>query len=189
METIKINKKIFVLIPPAVGHVNPACGLLSELSARCNVTAFCDAEFESCIRKTGASFIPYSSPTRPLFAKILKCIEKKRREAMLQCCVEFTDRALPQLVSECVSRAPDIIVFDCFFTPAKYLCKILTKMMLSEKPRMIMFVPNFPVTSVANKSTLLDKPRKLFNQVLGFIYISYSYLIYYSTDNGFYIEV
>ena len=162
---------IFVLIPPAIGHVNPTCTLLTEICKRKKATvfAFCDVDFEPCIRRTGAQFIPYTRPQRHIFSAILKCNNNDKRERMLQLCIRFARQTLTQLVVECVSRTPDLIVFDNFFTPAKYLSEILDTFV--KKPKMVMFAPNFPITHVnSDEPWLVGKLLHIKNRVKFLLY-------------------
>lgn len=161
------KKKIFVIVPPASGHVNPMCGLLNELCKRndLEIIVFNDDEYRELIEKTGARFRRYSHPTFRLFVKTLSKNVENNIEDMMDYSITLAHNLLPQLIEEIQKDQPDLIIYDNLFLPAKYLMEILKQHYLQNKlskmPKSVMFAPNFPMTF-----DILDSlPKKSFLNV------------------------
>ena len=84
-------KKIFFIIPPAFGHVNPVTGLANELVKRNHKVIFYgNQEQREIIEKTGAEFRLYAHPTFDTLEKI-HVKEQDHNEMMIEFFSKFID--------------------------------------------------------------------------------------------------
>ena len=121
-----LNKKIFVLLLPLAGHLNPATGIIRKLTAQpgLQVTFYGVAEFKAMIEKTGATYAEYS-------AKLHK--EENITEnhnpiiKMISDVLKFSEATIDQILAHVEQAKPDLIIYDLFSLHAKYLLKILHK--------------------------------------------------------------
>jgi UDP:flavonoid glycosyltransferase YjiC (YdhE family) len=126
MSETQARKKVFVLLPPATGHINPTTGILSEL-AKQNVDTYfySTVQYKPLIEKCGAKFRQYP------FSKFDKLHKKNVKELknpvleLLTNLVEFSDKNMPTLLADVERDQPDLIIFDMLSMHAKYLFKIL----------------------------------------------------------------
>lgn len=122
MESTKNIKKIFVIVPPASGHVNPISGLVYELckSDDVQVTFYSNESFRESIEKTGAKFRAYSQFNRETF--VPQTLKKSTEPAILNVINNFIDLSyilLPQLIKDCQNEKPDLILYDHICLPAR----------------------------------------------------------------------
>lgn len=126
METLK-KKVIFAISPPSSGHVNPLCGVISELykqDRHIKVVFYSNDRFRGLIERTGAQFRAFS---RPIYNEIKhEPINKKPRtfDMLLHDLLSFSFDLLPQLIHDTENNEPDMIIYDNFFLPAKYLIEV-----------------------------------------------------------------
>ena len=137
--------KIMVLAPPASGHVNPMCGLVYEICRQKEVEVifYSEEKFQNTIDKTGAKFKSFCKEiTEPQFQ-----IDGQRYSVtyILSQKINYTFDVLPQLISEVETEKPDLIIYDSFFTPAKYLLEVLKTRDFPKTPKSVMFLPQFVI--------------------------------------------
>ena len=137
--------KIMVLVPPASGHVNPMCGLVYEICKQKEVQVifYSEEKFQNTIEKTGAKFKSFCKEiTEPQFQ-----IDGQRYSVtyILSQKINYTFDVLPQLISEVETEKPDLIIYDSFFTPAKYLLEVLKTRDFPKTPKNVMFLPQFVI--------------------------------------------
>jgi UDP:flavonoid glycosyltransferase YjiC (YdhE family) len=60
MNVNKKPRKVFVLVPPMTGHINPITGIISELiKQNVEVTFYSTSNYKPLIEKCGATFREY----------------------------------------------------------------------------------------------------------------------------------
>lgn len=141
-----------IISPPATGHVNPMCGIVSELSKQqpdLKILFYNDECYRELIEKAGAEFRAYSHPTVTRLP-LTPLLDKKNPMAdAFNIQIDFTRDLLPQLIEQVEREQPNLILYDAVFAPAKFLIKILQARYEKRKstfplPKNAMFVPNFP---------------------------------------------
>lgn len=151
------KKKVFVLVPPATGHVNPISGLVYELSKKNNnihVVFYGNEENRQTIERTGAEYRPYVDFD---FEKNMKAkpLTENKDNSMLDLINNFMDasyKLLPALIQDVDREKPDLILYDIISLPAKYLVNYYSRKAWS--PKSLMFMPSL----VVNKQIIDDVP-------------------------------
>lgn len=154
MEGENTSKKlVFVIAPPATGHLNPLCSLIYELnknwSEKLEIVFYNDECYRTLIEKSGARFRLFSHLT---FSQILHRPITERKLTvgeMLNYFITFAFDVLPQLIADTERDQPDLILYDTFFYPTKCLIEIIKTRQANgtwtrKVPKTIGFVPNFP---------------------------------------------
>lgn len=148
------QKKAFVIVPPAFGHINPISGLVYELLRKSNgnneglnltVIFYGNEENRQAIERTGAQFRKYEKSmfdTKDLQKDITRG-SKNMMFFMLDAMLTFSHQILPSLIRDVEREQPDLIVYDQLFMPAKYMLEILAKRPLAKRPKCVMFYPSF----------------------------------------------
>lgn len=129
MESKKLL--IFAIVPPATGHVNPLCCIIHELlkqqQQNIKVIIYSDECFCKLIEQSGARFRAFSHPTFGAFK--YHPINKKRRtfDMLLNDLLSISFDVLPQLIGDVENDQPDMILYDGFFLPVKYLIEVISE--------------------------------------------------------------
>lgn len=152
MEIMK-KKVVYAIAPPSTGHVNPMCGLVNELCKnrdQLEVIFYSDECYRAVVENTGAQFRAFSHPTLSQFE--FKPITERKMSIgeMLNKFITFSYEIVPQLIADAEREQPDLILYDGFFLPVKYLIEVInareTKGTWNRTvPKSVNFVPNFPV--------------------------------------------
>ena len=142
----KPKHKILVLIPASTGHLNPMCGIVHELckQQQNEVIFFTDEKYKQTVVKTGARCKIYSTEL-PLDQFL---VEGQRFSItfILRILINYSSALLPQLIDEIVEEKPDLIIYDSFFMPAKYLLEVLkNRTDIDKQPKSLMFSPQFVI--------------------------------------------
>jgi UDP:flavonoid glycosyltransferase YjiC (YdhE family) len=127
MESLEC-KKVFVLLIPSSGHVNPVAGIVSELTKQnVQVTFYGTEAYKPLIEKTGAIYKEYSYFPLRLTRNV--GIHKERNTVLhlTSQLMKFSDAVLAELIADVDREQPDLILFDMLSAHAKYLLKILHK--------------------------------------------------------------
>jgi UDP:flavonoid glycosyltransferase YjiC (YdhE family) len=150
------TKKIFFLIPPALGHINPVLGLVNELVKLNHTVIFYGNEtHREIIEKTGAQFRLYSHPTLDTIET--KPIHEQDPNDMLEMFSKLIDsnyELLPSLLADTEKELPDMIVYDQIMATGKYLVKILKKKKNFKQPHYVMSLPSFALNSEIIKTIM-----------------------------------
>ena len=145
------KKKIMVLIPPLLGHVNPICGLIHELCKNKNIEVifYSDEIYRDVIENTGATFRLNEKPTistvdPKLFAS------KMQIGTLLGMSIDHAYVQLPQYIAEAEKEKPDLILYDGRSFVAKYLIEVIKARHAKGDttipiPKTAQFSPNFPL--------------------------------------------
>lgn len=159
------KKKIFVISPPASGHVNPVCGLISELSKHqdVEVIAYNDEEFKDLLEKSGAKVRLYSKRSFSIFPSLLVKNQAitDTLKMMIDHSITFTNYLLPELLRDFKKDQPDFILYDNSFMPGRYLVDVIKNHHKRGKlkvklPDTAMFAPNFAFTDTEMKEMTKD---------------------------------
>ena len=123
----KVNvKKVFILLVPAWGHVNPITGIVRELTNKnVQVVFYASSQYKALIENTGATYREYSY--FPSFLVNSKTI-KDSRNSLLDLCsdlLDFTDHIVPELIADVEKEKPDLIIYDSLSFHALILLEIL----------------------------------------------------------------
>jgi UDP:flavonoid glycosyltransferase YjiC (YdhE family) len=169
------QKKIMLLIPPAMGHVNPMCAVIKELlnmTKDVKVLFYSDEEYRETITKSGAQFRLFA---RPSFTEIVHKQVTDKPEMytfMAHKMITFTYELLPQLIKDVDDEKPDLIIYDGLFSPAKYLLEALKRRFekgtSKTNPRSAMFLPNFAYNK-AIFNTLVGNYKYGFEEIFSLI--------------------
>lgn len=119
------NKKIFMIVIPAHGHMNPVLSVAQELVKRkAHVIFYSNYEFKDKVEKSGAEFREYpiprdqqknpdigpgQNPLNTIFAKL----------------VQMNFLTIPFFVEEVIKEKPDLILYDLLCLIGKYLLNYL----------------------------------------------------------------
>ncbi|CAF0717507.1 unnamed protein product [Brachionus calyciflorus] len=126
METKKT--KIYILIFPDTGHVNPIAGIVEVLvkNKNCDVVFYGRKGQKDLIERTGAQFRQYR------FYRDGNSISKPLKEdPFTNDLYLFTDfinlsyQEIPLLIQDIEIDKPDLIIYDQLSIPAKYLLRIM----------------------------------------------------------------
>jgi UDP:flavonoid glycosyltransferase YjiC (YdhE family) len=139
-------KKIFVLILPLSGHINPVTSIIHELTSLHNVdiTFYAEDQFKALVEKTGAKYKSYAMKlhkeenikenTNPIARMVLSVLR-------------FADVCLPSLIADTENERPDLILYDLFSIHAKYLLEIFhqrfNKNLTDYKPPQAIMISQF----------------------------------------------
>ena len=144
------KKKIFAIIAPGSGHINPVLCLIAELIKQQNVNVifYSDESFRGQIINIGATFRAYSHPTYLIREKNI-AENKISLGGFLSEHIDIAYNVLPQLLKDIETETPDLILYDSYFTMSKYLLEIIKNRQAAgtwnrKVPKSVMFVPNFP---------------------------------------------
>lgn len=149
------KKKVFVLAPPATGHVNPICGVVNELckDSDIEVIFYSDETYRELVEKTGATFRAISHPTLTRVLDKAKPITEGKMgiDELLHEMINFSYDITPDLVHDIENEEPDMILYDGFFFPVKYLLEIIHARVeygswSHRVPKTAGFIPNFPAS-------------------------------------------
>jgi UDP:flavonoid glycosyltransferase YjiC (YdhE family) len=116
-------KKIFVLILPLSGHINPVTSIIHELTSRhhVDITFYAEDQFKPMVERTGATYKSYAM-------KLHKEENIKENSnpivKMVLGVLRFSDTCLPSLIADIERERPDLILYDLFSLHAKYLLEI-----------------------------------------------------------------
>lgn len=116
------KRKIFVIVPPSSGHLNPVTGLVYELCKLpdLEVIFYCNEPFRELVEKTGAQFRPYYKFDSD--AILCKPLHETTEPSVLSLSDQFMDvsyHVLPQLIKDFHADKPDLIIYDTICLPAK----------------------------------------------------------------------
>jgi hypothetical protein len=150
------SKKIFVLILPDHGHINPVACVVSELKKKYTnyeIIFYANETFKGLIERTGCTYREYSycppdegqPPLKKQKGFIFSFIPIADLCTRL---LKLSDRILPELIADVEREKPDLIIYDVFALHAKYLLRSLElryKRKISDvkPPRAIMFATTF----------------------------------------------
>lgn len=139
-----------VMVPPASGHMNPMCGIVHELckDPSLDVMMYSDESFRRQVEATGAKFRRYSHLTFSKLPELLMKTQANRFFVLLDELITFSYDLLPQLIRDVEGEQPDLIIYDCFFIPAKHLLNIFKRRSSTNKqyvPKSLMYYPNFAI--------------------------------------------
>ena len=114
------RKLIFVIVPPAYGHINPVCGLVHELCKYPNVDVvfYSQEEFRGVIERTGAKFRAYIERTN-FNPKTLKESTEPNGFSLVNTLIDSSYVILPQLIKVFYAYKPDLIIYDNISIQAK----------------------------------------------------------------------
>jgi MGT family glycosyltransferase len=151
------KKKVMVLVPSALGHVNPICGLIYELCKNKNIEVlfYSDEPYRKIIEKTGAKFRLNEKLT---YSKIDHTkVTKMGIGDILDVFIGFAYDQLPQYISEVEKEKPDLILYDGLGFTAKYLIEVIKTRLANgdttiQLPKFASFSPNFPINEHMMKS-------------------------------------
>ena len=121
-STNDYKRKIYVIVPPAAGHVNPVSGLVHELAKQpdIDVIFYSNEEYRETVEKTGAQYRPYVKfESKTVFCKSLL---ETTEPSVLSLSDQFIDVAydvLPQLIADYHKEKPELIIYDTICLPAK----------------------------------------------------------------------
>lgn len=145
------KSRIFVIVPPGSGHINPVLCLIAEIIKKQQVTVvfYSEESFREQIEKVGAIYRAYSHPT---YSRVT--IQKPINEYKLSLAeyinkqIEIAYDVLPQLLRDCETETPDMIIYDTFFFMSNYLLEIIRTREAAGKwkrkvPKSVLFVPEF----------------------------------------------
>ena len=139
------KKKIMVFVPPASGHVNPICGLIYQLCKQkgTEVTFYSDEKYRKTVEQTGARFKSFCKEmTHPQFQ-----MDGQRFSIsfVMSRMLLYTFDVLPQLIIDVENEKPDLIIYDSFYMPAKYLLEVFKTRKFPKVPKTLMFLPQFVI--------------------------------------------
>lgn len=141
----KPKHKILVLVPASTGHLNPMCGIVHELckEEQNEVIFFTDEKYKQTVEKTGARCKIFS--TELMLDQFLVEGQRFSITFILRILIDYSSALLPQLIDEIVEEKPDLIIYDSFFMPAKYLLEVLKNRTFDKQPKTLMFSPQFVI--------------------------------------------
>jgi MGT family glycosyltransferase len=164
---MEAKKKIMVIVPTLLGHLNPICGLIHELckNKSIEVLFYSDETYRELIEKTGATFRLHEKNT---FGgkDPQETLKVKRLGEMLDSFIGFAYDQLPQYIAEVEKEKPDLILYDGFSFAAKYLIEVIkARHSKGDKsipiPKTALFSPNFPFSVLMLKTMAGDNKNDI----------------------------
>lgn len=177
----QIDRKIvFVIVPPAYGHVNPVSGLVYELCKQPNVDVifYGQEPFREIIEKTGAKYRAYSNFDPD--SVLCKTLQETTEPSVLSLISLLIDRSyviLPQLIKDFYAYKPDLIIYDSICLPAKYLLEYLKEHNLDKNTKSLYFLPSFASNSEIMKDLMNSWQKRLWILIRG-VYLSFKQVIF-----------
>nr|QVK45639.1 UDP glucuronosyltransferase [Brachionus paranguensis] len=144
--------KIFVLILPEIGHINPVTGIVRELvhNRNCEVIFYGRFKHKDLIESTGAKFREYK------FYQDDNAILKPLKEdpytndiSLFTNFINLSYNEIPKLIDDIETDRPELIIFDQLSISAKYLLKVMEQNFLNKKssvpvPASVQIFTTFP---------------------------------------------
>jgi UDP:flavonoid glycosyltransferase YjiC (YdhE family) len=125
MEITK-QKKVFVLLPVATGHINPVTGIVSELvKHNVDVIFYGRSQYKDTIERTGATYREYTHAWYELAKD--KSVSEYRNTfiELVSKSIKFSDKILPDVIVDVERDKPDIILYDMLSVHVRYMMRIL----------------------------------------------------------------
>lgn len=124
------QKKIYMIIIPASGHVIPALGLAEELVKKYNtiIEFYGIEDHRELIQKTGSNFRKYSHFLKDTFAA--KPLNQDKTTPIGDFFSKLIDSAykeVPNLIKDVEEEKPDLIIYDHLCFNAKLMLKVMKK--------------------------------------------------------------
>ncbi|CAF0791538.1 unnamed protein product [Brachionus calyciflorus] len=116
------------MVLPAHGHINPITGLAKELVAKksFDVIFYGNIEHKDLIERTGATFRQYSHILSTNFKhKPLNEDKHDALEDLFTKMINISYEAVPVLLQQVENDKPDLIIYDHFSFPARYMLKVM----------------------------------------------------------------
>nr|QNH67989.1 UDP-glucuronosyltransferase-like protein 7 [Brachionus koreanus] len=144
--------KIFVLVLPEIGHINPVNGIVKELvhKKNCDVIFYGRHDQRELIESTGAKFREYKFYEDGNTAlKPLKEDPFTNDIPLFINLINLSYNEIPCLIKDIEIDRPDLIIFDQLSMPAKYLLKVMEQNFREKKtslpaPASVQIFTTFP---------------------------------------------
>lgn len=137
------SKKVFVLMPPITGRLNPVSSIVSELVKKnVNVTFYGVDSYRSSIDKSGATYRPYKHYNPDSFKTDSLKKLKNSLFFIVGALQSFASANMSYLIKDIEKERPDIIIMDNFALDARFIYQIMKKKG-SFVPRMIRVYTTF----------------------------------------------
>ncbi|CAF0716166.1 unnamed protein product [Brachionus calyciflorus] len=122
------TKKIFIMVLPSFGHINPITGLASELvlKQKYEIFFYGNDEHKDVIERTGAIFRQYENML--ISESKIKPLNEEKHDAMegfFLKMINYCYKSVPTLIQDLELEKPDLIIFDHMSLPARFAIKIL----------------------------------------------------------------
>lgn len=122
------KKKIFILVLPSFGHINPICGLAKELAVKqkYELIFYGNLEHKDVIDRTGSTFRQYKNlQIADSKIKPINLGKNDAFEAFFTKMINFSHKSVPALLQDLERDKPDLVIYDNISLPAKYALRIM----------------------------------------------------------------
>jgi hypothetical protein len=152
------TKKIFVLVLPDHGHINPIACVLAQYKLdypHHEIVFYGTPQVKPVIERAGCTYREYTNTSHGIDLKFPRPVEQRSTRPydplLSRLCLfqlSMWDKCLPGLIEDVERERPDLIVYDVFAMQAKYLLRAIKLRYKNKKssykpPPAIMFATTF----------------------------------------------